>query len=106
MKKYLFTGENEQQLLPLFEALKLRHPQLHPRFLMSDLADCFWNTWRKVFGDDARRLYCLWHCSRAWQSHINQVCYSFADKQVNDGDIQLMYIYKLYLLKYRNFWIK
>jgi hypothetical protein len=70
---FVIKGESEQEMLPIFQVLKQRHPNLKPKYFMTDCADAYWNTWRSVFGQDTKRLWCKWHIWRAWTRHIRQV---------------------------------
>uniref|UniRef100_A0A914W128 SWIM-type domain-containing protein n=1 Tax=Plectus sambesii TaxID=2011161 RepID=A0A914W128_9BILA len=71
---FLVKGESEAQMTPVFKALKERHPDLRPKYFMSDCADAFWNAWRTVFDvTSVSRLLCLWHVWRAWSAHIARV---------------------------------
>jgi hypothetical protein len=70
---FLVKGEKEEEMLPIFRVLKQRHPNLKPQYFMTDCADAFWNTWKSVFDQTAKRLWCKWHFWRAWSGHINQV---------------------------------
>jgi hypothetical protein len=71
---YLVKGESEDEMTPIFAALKQRHPALRPKYFMSDCAMSFWNAWRAVFGQEGiHRLWCKWHVWRAWTGHIAKV---------------------------------
>lgn len=42
---------------------------------MSDDCDAYYNAWRQVMGESAKRLLCSWHVDRAWQRNIkSKVC--------------------------------
>jgi hypothetical protein len=70
---YLVKGESEAEITPVFAALKKRHPNLRPKYFMSDCAESFWNSWKTVFGEEANRLWCKWHVWRAWTGRITKV---------------------------------
>uniref|UniRef100_A0A914XA81 MULE transposase domain-containing protein n=1 Tax=Plectus sambesii TaxID=2011161 RepID=A0A914XA81_9BILA len=61
-------SESENDLIPLFQALKVRHPSLDPAYFMPDYASAFWNSWQKVFSGPETRtkhITCAWHIWRA-----------------------------------------
>jgi hypothetical protein len=70
---FVVEGEKEEEMLPIFQVLQQRHPNLRPRYFMTDCADAFWNSWKSVFGQDTKRLWCKFHYWRAWSRHIGQV---------------------------------
>ena len=50
------------------EAGNLR--KLTPRWLMSNLANQFFNAWVGVMGGKPKRLFCTWHVDKAWQTEL------------------------------------
>uniref|UniRef100_A0A914UTY1 C2H2-type domain-containing protein n=1 Tax=Plectus sambesii TaxID=2011161 RepID=A0A914UTY1_9BILA len=71
--EFFIESESESDLIPLFEALKVRHPSLNPAYFMSDCASAFWNAWQKVFGGPemrTKRIMCDWHIWRAWNGQM------------------------------------
>jgi hypothetical protein len=71
---FLIKGESEAEMTPIFSALKERHPNQRPKYLMSDCAESFWNSWVAVFGKNGTsHLWCKWHVWRAWTRYITKV---------------------------------
>uniref|UniRef100_A0A914XFZ5 SWIM-type domain-containing protein n=1 Tax=Plectus sambesii TaxID=2011161 RepID=A0A914XFZ5_9BILA len=74
---FLIKGESEVEITPILASLKERHPNLHPKIFMSDMAEAFWNAWKAVFNiDGVTRLFCLWHV-------MSSNVYAITDKKKN-----------------------
>uniref|UniRef100_A0A914X0Z6 MULE transposase domain-containing protein n=1 Tax=Plectus sambesii TaxID=2011161 RepID=A0A914X0Z6_9BILA len=87
---FLVKGESEAEMSPVFAALKERHPNLRPKFYMSDCADAFWNSWRAVFDiEGVTPLYCIWHVWRAWNAHIMKVVDDARRRQLREMLLKL-----------------
>ncbi|GBO36450.1 hypothetical protein AVEN_162887-1 [Araneus ventricosus] len=57
-------------LLPFFEAIKQRLPNMTTNILMTDDTTSFLNAWEKVFQDNPRHLLCSWHINKNWNANI------------------------------------
>uniref|UniRef100_A0A914WNJ9 MULE transposase domain-containing protein n=1 Tax=Plectus sambesii TaxID=2011161 RepID=A0A914WNJ9_9BILA len=71
--EFFIEMESENDLIPLFQALKVRHLSLDPSYFMSDCASAFWNAWPKVFsGPETRTKRILWdrHIWGAWNGQM------------------------------------
>uniref|UniRef100_A0A914VE14 MULE transposase domain-containing protein n=1 Tax=Plectus sambesii TaxID=2011161 RepID=A0A914VE14_9BILA len=78
-------SESENDLIPLFQALKVRRPSLEPKYFMSDCASSFWNAWQKVFGGTdkrTKRITCAWHIWRALNGQMQNGAYKIGTTEL------------------------
>jgi hypothetical protein len=58
-----------------FETIKSKVGVLSPKVFMSDMAECFFNSWVQVMSEPENRLFCTWHVIRAWKHNVqNKIC--------------------------------
>ena len=59
---------NSEDGLHLTEFLSSIRERVNPRIFMSDDADQYFNSWKKVFGaGDTKKLLCAWHVDKSWR---------------------------------------
>ena len=66
----LSNHEDFTHMCVFFEMVKRNCGILTPRWLMSDLANQFFNAWVGVMGGKPKRLFCTWHVDKAWQTEL------------------------------------
>jgi hypothetical protein len=83
----LSTREDMVVLNLFFQQLKGRNGLIHPKWIMSDDADQFYNAWNDTFGGNSRKILCLWHVDRAWQAALQ--------RHIKDKEIQCQVYHSL-----------
>ena len=70
--KNLVESENQEILETIFNLLKDVAPEASSKtqVIISDLARCFVNAWRNVFGSSAKHVACCWHFEKAMDLNI------------------------------------
>ncbi|KAF8769946.1 hypothetical protein HNY73_017532 [Argiope bruennichi] len=58
-------------LLPFFDSIKKRIPNLTTKVLMSDDTNSFLNAWESIFNSKPLHLLCIWHVNRNINRNIN-----------------------------------
>ena len=53
-----------------FKSIKEKVGVIVPKWLMTDDAEQFYNSWTNAFGGNPHKLLCTWHVDRAWRGHI------------------------------------
>ncbi len=66
----LSNHEDFTHMCIFFEMLKKNCGVLYPHWVMSDMANQFYNAWIGVMGGHPIRLLCTWHVDRAWQTEL------------------------------------
>ncbi len=66
----LSNHEDFTHMCLFFEMLKQNCGSLQPRYVMSDLANQFFNAWIAIMGGNPSRLACTWHVNKAWQHEL------------------------------------
>ena len=66
----LSNHEGFTHMCVFFEMVKRNCGILTPRWLMSDLANQFFNAWVGVMGGKPKRLFCTWHVDKACQTEL------------------------------------
>ena len=56
-----------------FQAIKTNLGELNPTWLMSDIADQFYNAWIATFTHTPKRILCKWHVLRAWKANLKAI---------------------------------
>lgn len=60
-------------LIDFFQAIKDNVGEITPLFLMSDMADQFYNSWVATFSSTPKHILCTWHVLKAWKSNLKLV---------------------------------
>lgn len=66
----LSNHEDFTHMCIFFGFLKQNCGKLSPRWVMSDLANQFYNAWVGIMGGNPLRLVCTWHVDKAWQEEL------------------------------------
>ena len=66
----LSNHEDFTHMCIFFDTLKKNCGTLHPKWIMSDLANQFFNAWIGIMGRAPLRLVCTWHVDKAWQEEL------------------------------------
>ena len=57
-------------LTHFFKSIKEKVGTIAPKWLMTDDAEQFYNSWTNTFGGNPHKLLCTWHIDRAWRGHL------------------------------------
>ena len=71
---WIITNHEDGVVLSYWlKAISERRGPIHPKRLMSDDAEQFYNAWVSVFGGkDLNKLLCAWHVDKAWRKALNE----------------------------------
>ena len=77
---WCLTSREDQKVISLFlKTIKDRTGIVTPRWIMTDDADQFFNSWKTVFSEGPQKLLCTWHVDKAWRGALAS---KIADKQL------------------------
>ena len=66
----LFNHKDFTNMCIFFDKLKQNCGALMPRWVMSDMANQFYNAWIGIMGGKPLRFVCTWHVDKAWQQEL------------------------------------
>ncbi|KAK6021027.1 zinc finger, C2H2 type [Ostertagia ostertagi] len=75
LMRFLLSGTmTTEDVSKLFEVIRQLMPRFHPRTMVTDEAQCFWNGFRKVFPGTLTQLhYCRTHIAKTWERKTREL---------------------------------